>query len=136
MAQPIITTIQPALLAKSWFSKTLQLSLLMRIASCSTCSTRVPYGNLMLTSPARPQTYDVGGRQCSESIRSHGNTSAGFGYSSCALPARYLFMSRVVEWLKPSLSVTLRCFVRHVWTVVRTCSHGTYIMTPELTIGR
>ncbi len=91
-------------------------------ASCSTCSARNTSWQSYLTSLVKPQTYDVGGRQWSESIKSHGNTSAGFGYSSCALPARYLFISRVVEWLKPSLSVTLRCFVRHVWTVVRTCS--------------
>ena len=75
----------------------------------------------LLISQIKPQTYDVGGRQCSESMRSHGNTSAGSGYSSCALPDRYLFINRVVEWLKPSLALTLRCLVRQRWTVVRTC---------------
>lgn len=75
-----------------------------------------------LGAESAPHTYDVGGRQCSESMRSHGNTSAGSGYKSCAFPERYLFISRVVEWLKPSLALTLRCFVRHRWTVVRTCT--------------
>ena len=70
------------------------------------------------------QTYEVGGLQRSESMRSQGNTSAGSGYSSCAFPARYLFMRRCVEWLKPSDGTTLRCFVRHVCTVVRTCTTG------------
>ena len=70
------------------------------------------------------QKYEVGGLQSSESMRSQGNTSAGSGYSSCAFPARYLFMRRCVEWLKPSDGTTLRCFVRHVCTVVRTCTTG------------
>ena len=34
------------------------------------------------------QTYEVGGRHSSESMRSQGKTSAGVSYLSCALPSR------------------------------------------------
>ncbi len=43
------------------------------------------------TSPAgEAHTYELGGRQTSLLISSQGKTSRGSGYSSCALPSRYL----------------------------------------------